>query len=149
MSKPFLFVIFIVGLIWIRSGYGKLTGGFVGTLDKALMKFASENPYPFIKGFLNTIAIPNHLIFSVLTQWGELFTGLSLIICSVILIVYPKVNKFFLIVLSLGLLVGAILNLTFWFSAGWMSPSTDGLNLLMFAIEAIALFVVFKKIKTG
>lgn len=149
MSKPFLFVIFIVGLIWIRSGYGKLTGGFVGTLDKALMKFASENPYPFVKDFLNSIAIPNHILFSYLTQFGEIFAGLTLSFCSVVLIANLKANRSLLLLLFLGVLVGAFLNLTFWLSAGWMSPSTDGLNLLMFAIEAIALFVVFKKIKTG
>ncbi len=149
MNKPFLLVIFVIGLIWLRSGYGKLTGGFVGTLDKALMKFASENPYPFVKEFLNSIAMPNHFIFSILTEWGELFAGVSLLVCSIILMANPKPNKMFPIILALGLLVGAILNLTFWFSAGWMSPSTDGLNLLMFAIEVIALLAALKKLKTN
>lgn len=149
MSKSFLLVIFILGFIWIRSGYGKLTGGFVGNLDKALMKFASENPYPFVKDFLNSFAIPNHIIFSYLTQFGEIFAGLTLAICSVVLIANPKSSRLFLILLALGLLVGAFLNLTFWFSAGWMSPSTDGLNLLMFAIEVIALLAVLKKIKAN
>lgn len=148
MSKPFLFVILIVGLIWIRSGYGKLTGGFVGNLDKALMKFVSENPYPFVKDFLNSVAIPNHVIFSYLTQWGEIFAGAALLICSIVLIANPRINRFFLSLLSLGLLVGAFLNLTFWLSAGWTSPSTESLNLIMFTIETVAILVVFKKLKT-
>lgn len=149
MNKYFLSVIFVVGFIWLRSGLGKLTGGFAGTLDKALIKFASENPYSFIKDFLNSIVLPNHAIFSYLTMWGEIFAGASLIICSIAIAADNKINKVFFRVLALGLLVGVFLNLTFWFSAGWMSPSTDGLNLLMFSIEIAALFAAISKLKSS
>ncbi len=149
MSKSFLLVIFVIGLIWLRSGYGKLTGGFVGNLDKALMKFASENPYPFVVDLLNSIAIPNHILFSYLTQWGEIFTGSVLIFSSLYLIFSKKPGKIIFTIFSLGLLVGILLNLTFWFSAGWTSPSTDGLNLLMLVVEVVALFGVFKKLKAN
>ncbi len=149
MNKYFLSVIFVIGFIWLRSGLGKLVGGFAGTLDKPLMKFASENPYPFVKDFLNSIAIPNHVIFSYLTQWGEIFAGVALVICSIAAVANYKINKVFFVVLTAGLLVGAFLNLVFWFSAGWTSASTEGLNLLMFSIELSGLFAVASKLKNG
>lgn len=46
------------------------------------------------------------------------------------------------LVLELGLLGGILLNIIFWLAAGWTSPSTDSLNLLMFLIEAIGFITV-------
>lgn len=143
-----LLILLIVDFIWLRSSFGKLTEGkFVGSLGGILTKFSSNNPYSFVKQFLLNIAIPNSTFFGILTMWGEVFVAVGLGISLVYLLSNPKRNNLILLILLLSLLGGMFLNLVFWFSAGWTSSSTDGLNLLMFFIQLIALTYIFKIFK--
>ena len=50
------------------------------------------------------------------------------------------------LLLAGGLVVGLFLNLNFWLAAGYTSPSTDGLNLLMMIVEALGIFYIFPKL---
>jgi len=43
-----------------------------------------------------------------------------------------------------GLIGGITLNTMFWLAAGWTSPSTDGLNLLMLVTQLIGLVVIIR-----
>lgn len=134
-----------VGLLWLRSSLGKLADGkFVEGLGTTLVKFAANNPYPWYKDFLNSVAIPNSYLFALLTMWGEFLTGLSLTL-GALLLIFGKSNKLILIGLKSGLLGGMGLNLFFWLAAGWTSPSTDGLNLLMFVTQLIGFITLSKK----
>lgn len=144
-NKYLLFILFVIDFIWLRSAYGKWTGGkFVAGMEGTLKKFASENPYQPVKDFLQGIAIPNASLFGTLTMWGETLVGISLFISLVWLLFKKQANKLILGLLLMGLLGGAFLNKVFYFSSGWMSPSSESLNLLMFMIEVISAFYVFK-----
>ena len=149
MDRYLLLIIMADGLIWSRSSFGKLaSGNFPENLGSTLTKFASKNPYPWIKDFLENIAIPNSYIFGLLTQWGELLTALSIIIASIYLIKRSQKNRFVLVLLMLGLLGGMFLNAVFWLASSWTSPSADGLNLLMFIIQGIGLARVMNLLRS-
>jgi len=139
-TNKYLYIIFsVLGFIFLRSSWGKITGGsFVDTLAGTLGKFASKNPYPFYKDFLENIAIPNSTIFGTLTMWGEFFAGGAILAASLYLLLKPGKKLMYLLLMA-GLLVGAFLNAIFWFASAWTSPSTDGLNLVMFATQVIGL----------
>lgn len=137
---PLLLILSIIDYIWLKSAYGKLSGGkFVAGMEGTLKKFASENPYPFVKDFLEDVAMPNAAIFGNLTMWGETLVALTLAF-SLLYIFIKGTNSLILWFLSLGLLGGAFLNGVFYLSSGWTSASTDGLNLLMLVVELITAF---------
>lgn len=148
-NKYLLFIIEVIGLIFLRSSWGKLTGGvFVDSLGVTLSKFAVKNPYPIVADFLNNIAIPNSVIFGQLTMWGEFFTAISLTITALYLLFSSKPNQLINLLLIAGLAVGMFLNGVFWLASGWTSPSTDGLNLLMFLVQLSGLIYGFRLLKT-
>lgn len=125
----------------------KIQGGsFVSSLAGILGKFASKNPYPFCKNFLENIAIPNSIIFGTLTMWGEFFSGVTVGLLSLYLIFQPKGSRSIHILLAAGLLVGAFLNAIFWFAAGWTSSSTETLNMVMFAVQIVGFVFVLQNI---
>lgn len=150
-TSKYLYLIFIgIGFIFLRSGYGKVAEGkFVGGLGATLQKFASNNPYPVVKNFLESSAIPNASFFAYLTMWGELLVGINLIVLSLYLLLIKRAGRPIYMLLSLGLFFGALLNLVFWLSAGWTSPSTDGLNLVMLIVQVIGIVFVTRQIVGG
>lgn len=151
VAYKYLYLIFaLIGFIFLRSGYGKVSGGkFVGGLGETLTKFASNNPYPPVKSFLEQIAIPNSGIFGFLTMYGEVFAGISLMGVSVYLLFAAKSPRASYLILGAGLLVGCFLNLVFWLSAGYTSASTESLNLVMLAVQIIGLSFVWQKLNVG
>lgn len=146
-ARVLYFILLIDGFIFLKSGYGKLTEGkFVDGLSGMLSKFASNNPYPFVKDFLNFIAIPNANIFAVLTMWGEFLFGLSIIIASLYLWFMPQPSKIGYLILLFGSCGGMFLNAVFWLSLGWTSASTDGLNMVMFAVELGGAWIAIERL---
>lgn len=144
-NRYLLFILLVIDFIWLKSAYGKWSGGkFVAGMEGTLKKFASENPYQPVKDFLQGMAIPNASLFGTLTMWGETLVGISLIISLVWLLFKKQANKLILGLLLAGLLGGVFLNKVFYFSSGWMSSSSESLNLLMFTVELVAAFYVFK-----
>lgn len=142
--KAIWLIILINGLVWAKSSYGKLSGGtFVDGMNQTLTKFASQNPYPLYKQFLQTVAIPSSNVFGLLVMWGEFFSALAMILGSLCLL-FLRPNKLVLTVLGAGLFGAALMNLNFWLASGWTSPSSESLNLLMMAIELVCLGLVFK-----
>lgn len=143
-----MLIILINGLVWLRSSYGKMIGGkFVEDLGGTLGKFASKNPNPQVKDFLENMAIPNSQVFGMLTMWGEALISLLLMGGSLLLLFGQGSMKNLKPVLVLGLLGGMFLNAVFWLAAGWTSSSTDSVNLIMFATELIALVAVVNNSK--
>lgn len=136
----FLLMLFSIGFIWLRSAYGKIVGGtFVSALEPTLKKFAEHNPHVWYKTYLESVVLPHATIFGTLIMWGELFVALSIICASVYLLMKPEGNRIVEIILLLGLVGGTLLNINFWLAAGWMNPSTESLNLLMFFIQLIGV----------
>ncbi|MBI4037034.1 hypothetical protein HY385_01280 [Candidatus Daviesbacteria bacterium] len=142
--KYLWWIILASGLIWLRSSVSKFSSGnFVENLGGTLTKFASKNPYPFYKNFLENVAVLNSQIFGLLTLWGEFLIAISLVGGAIILLINPGKLKTVKVPLMVGLLGGAFLNLIFWLASGWTSPSTDSLNLLMLVVQVIA-FIALK-----
>lgn len=137
------YIILVIGFIFLRSGYGKVVGGkFIGGLGKTLGYFASENPYPPVQSFLNNVAIPNVTLFGNLTMFGEVYVGISIFISVIYLLIKRTLTPVLFLVLVSGLMTAIILNLTFLLSAGWTSPSTESVNLVMLAVGVISLVYV-------
>lgn len=149
-NKYLYFIFAVVGFIFLRSGYTKVSEGkFVGSLGETLAKFASKNPYPPVKNFLEQAAIPNSEIFGLLTMYGEVFAGISITGFSIYLLFAAKERKVSYFVLGAGLLTGAFLNAVFWLAAGWTSPSTESVNLVMLAVQVAGLAFVWQKLRAG
>lgn len=141
--KPFLLVLLAVGLLWLRSSYGKLTGGtFVQNLGETLTKVAPKNPYPWFKEFLTSVAIPNSPIFGTLVLTGEFLSAVLITAGALGLLINPRPHKLLVKALTVGLLIGVFLNIIFWLGFGYTSPSTESLNLLMAVIEVIGIAVL-------
>lgn len=151
MGNKYLYLIFTaIGFIFLRSGYTKVTEGkFVGSLGETLAKFASKNPYPPVKNFLEQIAIPNSEVFGLLTMYGEVFAGISITLASIYMLFVSKGSRAGYMILGAGFLTGAFLNAVFWLSAGYTSASTESLNLVMFAAQAAGLAFVWQKLMSG
>ena len=143
-----ILILLFLGLTWLRSGWGKLTEGkFVDGLGGVLTKFASNNPFPWYKSFLQNVAIPNSKIFAYLTMWGEFLTAITVSLAALYLLVVRRRSRLVLISLGLGLLGGVFLNAIFWLAASYTSPSTDSVNLIMLAIELAGLTFVFRELR--
>lgn len=144
-DKLITWVILINGLEWLQSSYGKLSGGtFVGSLGGTLGKFAGNNPYPLVKSFLENVAVPNSIVFGQLTMWGETYVAVSLTVISLWLLISGSFSKLLTGLLGLGLLGGILLNIVFYLAAGWTSPSTAGVNLMMGGVQTVALCFVIR-----
>ena len=142
-------IVLEIGLVWARSGFEKLEGGrFVDNLGKTLTLFSGKNPYPFVKTFLIETAIPNSQIFGFLTMYCELFVGVTLTLGSLILIINKTENKILNFFITIALLVSIFLSAAFWLAAGWMSASTDTVNLLMLGIEAVLFYHFSRQLTT-
>ncbi len=147
-NKYLLFILGVVGFIYLKSSWGKIIGGeFVNGLGGTLGKFAAKNPYPLMQSFLQSVAIPNSKVFGLLTMWGEFLVALVILISVLFLVFSSQKNKLFILLLFVGCFVGMFLNLIFYFAAGWTSSSTETLNLLMFMIELAGLVYAFKWIQ--
>lgn len=140
-----LYVILVIGFVFLRTGLTKVIGGtFVDGLKKTLTHFASENPFPFVKTFLESTAIPNTELFAYLTMWGEVYVGCSLVLSVAYLLMKKSLTKITFILLSTGLLVAIFLNTTFLLSAGWTSSSTESVNLVLLSVGVISLVYVVR-----
>ncbi len=146
--KGFLIIYLILGGTWLRSSLGKITGGkFADSLGDLLAKMSQNNPYPWFKSFLQTVAIPNSKIFGSLTMWGEFLTALAIIFGSAYLLFYKGDQRLGFIVLLLGLLGGMFLNAIFYLGFGYSNISTESLNLLMFLVELVGVGVLLFSIR--
>lgn len=141
VSPKYLYaILFTIAFIYSKSSFGKLTEGkFVSGLAATLTKAASNNPYIWVKDFLENVAIPNSILFGSLTMWGELLVALSLVVSLLFLFLTKNPSKLWFLVLGLGCFGAMFLNAVFYLALGYMSASTESLNLLMFFVEAVGL----------
>lgn len=144
--NSFWLVLEVLGLVWLRSGWEKLSGGkFVDSLAGTLQKFAAGNPYPWFKDFLINTALPNAHLLGLLVQYGEFLGGMVLAVGSLTLLLGKK-NRTIKLLMLFSLLGLVLLNGIFWLATGYTSPSTDDVNLIMFLIEVIGLLTLLKEL---
>lgn len=117
---------------WLNSGTGKLQSlasnpnGFIAGLTGAFKGWAANNPNPVVSDFLKGFVIPNAGAILWLVAISELLIGLSFLLGF---LVRPA---------SIG---GMLMNGFFYFAAGFSSPSTAGVNLIMIGAQATMLLV--------
>lgn len=147
-NNPILLAALLIGMLWIRSSYGKFSSNsFSENFAQTISRFASKNPYPWYKNFLENVVIKNAELFANLVLLGELLTALSITAGSILILIGKK-DKRVIILLASGFTGGMFLNAIFWLASGWTSPSSDSLNLLMFGIETIGLISAIKLLKS-
>lgn len=129
---------------WFAAGLEKVSNPeFVSGITKTLGFFASKNPFQWYKNFLLGFGLKNATAFAYAVEYGELAAGVGLAI-GVAAYAYSKNKKlrlFAAIVSVISLIGGIILNLNFYFAAGWTGSGTHGVNVIMFWVEAALLYV--------
>lgn len=145
-AKALKLIVLADGLLWLQSAWGKVSGGkFVGALGETLKKFASNNPYPWYKQILVSYSIPNSLLIGNLVMWTEFLAALALVGGSLYYLFSKKTNQIVRLGLILGLIGTSLLNVMFYLAAGWTSPSTSSVNLLMLVVQLTALLSLVLK----
>lgn len=128
---------------WLGAGISKIAGGtFVSDLPGTLAAFAAKNPYPWYADFLTGFATANAALLGPAIEWGQVAIGVVLAGSAVklLLVKNPARRRIVACAASLALVGGMILNANFYLAAGWMSPSTHGLNLVMFWAQAALVY---------
>lgn len=127
---------------WISGGLGKMYGGqFVSTIEKTLGRFENGNPYAWYVNSVLRIAKNSPEAFGQLVQWGELLAGIGVVVAILVYGLstqsqWKNMARYAAIVSLLG---GAFMNGNFYYAAGWTSPSTGGLNIVMFWIQVVLI----------
>jgi uncharacterized membrane protein YphA (DoxX/SURF4 family) len=132
----------VIGFEWLRAGWEKVDNpNFVAGMGKTIGAFASKNPTSWYKDFLTTFAAPNATVLGWLVAYGELLAGIALLVAAALYVLniqqYPVFGAVTSAVALAALVGGAFMSINFWFAAGWLSVSTDGLNLQMFLIQVV------------
>jgi hypothetical protein len=137
----FLALLAIQGLLayeWLHAGWGKVsTPDFVRNLAKTFSAFAAKNPYGWYKAFLEGFATRNATLFAYAIELSQLVIGLTLL-AAIGVMLYAKTNesrRAAMFAATVALFGGALMNANFYLASGWMSPSSSGLNLVMFWIQ--------------
>ncbi len=127
---------------WISGGLGKIyEGQFVSNIGKTLGRFETGNPHEWYVGSVLRIAKNSPEAFGQLVQWGELLAGIGLVAAILVygLSRQPQWRNIARYAAILSLLGGALMNVNFYYAAGWTSTSTGGLNMVMLWMQVVLL----------
>lgn len=124
---PLLILRVGTGVMFIIAGWGKVARG--AAFGDGMQGFLSrqENMFDFYRGFVESVVIPNKLLFAYLVAYGELLAGVALVI------------GLFTRWAALALLFMVV---NFWFAKGagfWVPSNHDSLYIL------IALTLLFAR----
>lgn len=128
----------VLAFEWIQSGWGKFaSSSFMDGIAKTLGGFAAKTQFGFYSDFLKSTALQNPTLFGNVVRFSEVLAGLAFALGGLWLLKFGNMPK----ILTIGMVVAfygaALLNANFWFAAGWSSPSTAGINMVMGLIEAV------------
>ncbi len=107
---------------FLHGGIDKLLNPAYATSYGLFNAAIAGAPSPWIQGFMSILLL-NGSFFLLLIAWGEVLVGVSLLLG---------------LFTRLGAFGGILMQWTFFFLLGWLSPSTFGVNFL----GALAFFVV-------
>lgn len=133
----------LLGVEWFKSGWSKFQGtGFTNGMGATLTKFADKNPHEWYVLQVLKPAMTSPELFAWMVKTGEIVAGAGLILMAAFVIWqgwkglplkdWAWMNVPFLI-------IGVVMNLNFLYAAGWMSASTEGLNVLMLWLQILLL----------
>ena len=132
---------------WLHSGWGKWSQpGFMANIGKTLMGFADKTPYTSYGSFLRNTAVANAEMFGNAIRTGEILVGAALVLGGIMLLAKKSLPAPVTWLMVIALLGAAVMNFNFFFAAGWSSPSTWGVNLVMGLIQLIlALYYIINR----
>ncbi len=121
---PLLILRMGTGVMFVIAGWGKVKrgAGFGDGMQGFLER--QENMFDFYRGFVESVVIPNKLLFAYLVAYGELLAGIAL--------VFGLFTRW----AALALLFMVV---NFWFAKGigfWVPSNHDSLYILI----ALVLF---------
>lgn len=129
----------VIALEWLQSGWGKYAKpDFMEGLEKTLGFFAAKHPDDGIAQLLKEVAIPNAELFGNLVRMGEVAVGVTLLIAGWLALTRGS-RGWIRWSLAGALVVGILLNATFYLAGGHTSPSSSGINLVMGLVQAVLL----------
>ena len=108
-----------IGIMFILAGYGKVARG--AGFGDAMAGFLSrqENTFGFYQGFIDNVVLPNKVLFGYLVAWGELLSGIALVIG--LFTRWAALAMLFMV-------------LNFWFAKGsgyWVPSNHDSLYIMI------------------
>ncbi len=124
VAWPMAMLRITTGVMFVIAGYGKVARGAGFGDSMAGFLGNQKNTFAFYQGFIESVVIPNKLLFAYLVAWGELLGGIALIIG---LFTRWTALAFVLMVVN------------FWFAKGagfWVPSNHDSLYILI----ALALY---------
>ena len=129
---------FVLAFEWLHSGWGKWAeDGFISNIGKTLGGFADKTPYTAYGDFLRSTAIPNAELFGNFIRSGEILVGIALVLSGILFLYKKNLSQPVVWLIAIALLGGALMNLNFFLAAGFTSPSTWGVNMIMGFIHLI------------
>ncbi len=138
-----------VAYVWWSAAYEKLSNPeFLSGMAKTLGYFASKNPFPTYKAFLENVATKHSVAFGTAVEWSQAAVAFVLVAAAVELLTGRgdgAKRKAFL-ASSLALAGGMLMNANFYFAAGWTGPGTKGMNVMLFWAQAALLYVWLRSI---
>ena len=133
----------ILAYEWWNAGFEKwIDPEYLSSMGATLGFFASSNPFTWFANFLTGFATANAELFGQLVRSGQILVALGLFLTAVAY-VYAKqgtVRRSTIVVATIALVGGLIMNASFYFAAGWTGPGTHGLNVVMFWLQAMLLY---------
>lgn len=142
MKKPdhywLVLIQWVIAVEWLLSGVGKFTKpDFMGGIAGTLKAFASKSNYEWYQTIMNNWLVPNAELIGNVVRVSEVAIGLALLFLGYLTVQRKKVSQTLVMGLVVALYAGALLNLNFYLAAGWSSPSTKGINIVMGLVQAI------------
>jgi uncharacterized membrane protein YphA (DoxX/SURF4 family) len=122
---PIVLLRVYAGIFFLKYGTGKVQRG--KDFAEGLAGFVSsnlENCFGFFRPFLESVVLPNKLLFAYLVAWGELLIGITLILG---------------LATRYAAIAGAVMVSAFWFTKGQAflaAQNQDSIWLMIFILIA-------------
>lgn len=130
---------------WWTAGWEKVSSSaFVEDIGRTLAAFASRNPFPWYKSFLEGFAARNSTLLAYAVEWTQIVIGLTLALFAAVILYRPDDagrNRRWLRCAIWCLAAGAVMNANFYLAAGWNNPGTRGVNVVMFWSQIVLMYV--------
>ncbi len=134
----------LIGVEWFKSGWSKwMSVQFNdGGMAVSLAKFAEKNPHEWYVLQVLKPAMASPELFAWMVKTGEVVAGAGLVLMAAFVVWQgwksrPLKDWAWMNVPFLA--IGVVMNLNFLYAAGWMSPSTEGLNVLMLWLQVLLM----------
>ena len=123
---------------------------FVANIEKTLTVFANGTSFAWYKSFLLGFASQNATAFAYAVEWSQIFIAIALAAAAwtYIFVKSSAVRQACAAISALALFGGMLMNANFYLAAGWTGPGTQGINVVMFWIQGILLYVWLSRLES-